>query len=224
MKCESDQRGSAGGGGADSRCLMSFVRDRRFSKGRSETAPRQPLHRASAASSQSTIVGIFLLLLTLSSPLRAHDIYTSWTDATLHDDRLELTLTLARASAARLLPNADLLPPITPDNFARVATQLKATAAELFELSSDGKLLKLTRADVTISGDSDITFQLTYPRPGIGQLRFVAKYLLRLVDGHVGTLVVSDAAGNDLGCCPVVKKKPVFEIRVPPPPPVAPKK
>jgi hypothetical protein len=176
---------------------------------------RAAQHRARGLTSRrSASAAIVAVLIALTLPLAAHDIYTSWTDATLRDDRLELTLTLARASAARLLLNADTLPPITPNNFAQFATQLKATAADLFEISSAGKLLKLTSRDVKISGDSDITFHLAYPRPAPGELRFVARYLLRLVDGHVGTLVVSDAAGKDLGWSPVAVDQPVFGIRV----------
>ena len=174
--------------------------------------------------SRSSSAAFVALLLALTIPLVAHDIYSSWTDATLRDDRLELTLTLARASAPRLLPNPEAAPTITPENFAQFAQQLKATAPELFEISGAGKLLKLTSSDVKISGDSDITFHLVYPRPPSGELRFLASYLFRLVDGHVGTLVVNDSAGNDLGWSPVSVDQPVFAIRVRGPTAAAPKK
>jgi hypothetical protein len=152
------------------------------------------------------------------APLRAHDIYSSWTDATLRPDRLELTLTLARASASRLLPNANTAPPTTPENFAEFAPQLKAGAAALFEITTAGKMLKLTSSEVKISGDADVSFHLVYPPPPAGSLRFAVRYLFLLVDGHIGTLVVSDAAGKDLGWSPVSVDQPVFEVRVPSPP------
>jgi hypothetical protein len=193
--------------GADSLRPYSVSRE-----GRSTSAP---LHRPFVVcSSGSPSPSLVALLLALALPLRAHDIYTSWTDATIRDDRLELTLTLARASAARLLLDAEAVPTITPENFAQFAPQLKATAPALFEISCAGKLLKPTTSNVKISGDSDITFYLAYPRPPPGELQFLASYLFRLVDGHVGTLVVSDAAGNDLGWSPVSVDQPVFAIRL----------
>ena len=38
---------------------------------------------------------------------------------------------------------------------------------------------------------SSSTFKLNYPRPAPGTLRFAVSYLFQLVDGHVGTLVVT---------------------------------
>ena len=166
-------------------------------------------------SSGFTTARFVALLLAITLPLRAHDIYSSWTETTLRNERLELTVTMARASAARLLANSDALPPITPENFAEFEPRLKAVVPDLFQIISAGKPLKFSSGDVKISGDSDITFHLVYPRPSPGPLRFIVNYLFRLVDRHVGTLVVSDAAGNDLGWSPVSVDQPFFEMRVP---------
>jgi hypothetical protein len=169
-------------------------------------------------SSRSTSICLLTLLVVFGvARLRAHDIYTSWAEAVVHSDRLELTLTLARASAPRLLADGNTLPPITPENFAEFAPRLKATSPELFDITAAGKPLKLTSSEVKISGDADITFRLVYPRPAPGPLRFGVNYLFQLVDGHVGTLVVTDADGKDLGWSPVTVDQPVFEIRLPPP-------
>jgi hypothetical protein len=150
------------------------------------------------------------------APLQAHDIYSSWTEAVVRTDRLELTVTLARASAPRLVASGNSLPPITPENFAEFAPRLKSASPGLFEISAAGRILKLTSSEVKISGDADVTFHLVYPRPVPGLLRFAVNYLFQLVDGHVGTLVVTDAAGKDLGWSPVTVDQPVFEIRLPP--------
>ena len=149
----------------------------------------------------------------------AHDIYTSWAETRVHADRLELTLTLARASALRLLPDSTPLPPITPENFSGYVARLKTAAPDLFELTLAGKRLPVRSVDVKISGDADITFHLVYPKTGHGKLRFAARYLFSLVDGHVGTLVVTDAAGKDLGWSPLSVDQPTFEIALPPPRP-----
>ena len=160
------------------------------------------------------MVALFSLMVACVLPLRAHDIYTSWTEAVLHADRLEVTLTLARASALRLLPNANTLPPITHESFSGYAARLKAAAPDLFEIKSAGKTLVLASSEVAISGDADITYRLAYPRPAAGALRFTAHYLFQQVDGHVGTLVVTGPAGKDLGWSPVTVDQPVFEIRL----------
>lgn len=174
-----------------------------------------PTQTSGLRSSRTTLIQALAFALAFILPLRAHDIYSSWTEAVLRADRLELTLTLARASALRLLPNGKTLPPITPGNFAEYASPLKAAAPDLFEINSGGKLLGLSSSEVTISGDADITFKLNYPRPAQGSLRFAANYLFQLVDGHVGTLVVSDPSGRDLGWSPVTVDQAVFEIRLP---------
>jgi hypothetical protein len=90
----------------------------------------------------------------------------------------------------------------------------KAVAPELFEITSAGKVLTLTSSEVKISGDSDITYHLVFPRPSPGSLRFAVAYLFQLVDGHVGTLVITDHPGKDLGWSPVSVDQPVFEVRL----------
>ena len=164
--------------------------------------------------------GLALLLSAVvgSSALHAHDIYSSWTDAIVRHDRLELTLTLARAAAVRLIDEAQPLPPITPENFSSYEPKLKAAGPELFEITAADKRVSLKSTAVTISGDADITFQLIFAAPAAGVLKFGVRYLFRLVDGHIGTLVVSDAAGKDLGWSPVSVDQPTFEVRVPAPP------
>jgi hypothetical protein len=165
--------------------------------------------------SRSTQLRLLPLLFLIVLPVLGHDIYSSWTEANLRPERLELTLTLARASAVRLLADANALPPITPDNFPEYAPRLKAVAPDLFEITSAGKALKLGSTEVKISGDADVTFHLVYPRPAAGALRFVVSYLFHLVDGHVGTLVVTDPTGKDLGWSPVSVDQPVFEVVLP---------
>lgn len=160
-----------------------------------------------------------MICLLPASIASAHDIYSSWTEAVVRETRMELTLTLARASALRLIADSKTLPPITPENFGDYAARLKSAAPELFEITSSGKPISLKESEVKISGDADVTFHLVYPSPAKGPLKFVANYLFHLVDGHVGTLVVTDANGRDLGWSPVTVDQPVFEIRIPSPPP-----
>lgn len=157
---------------------------------------------------------VFAFLL-LALPLRAHDPYTSWAEAKLFADKLELTLTLARSSAHDLLPDAKKLPAITPETYAEFAPKLRAVAADLIRLSAGGRPLKFVSGETKISGDNDITFTLVYAKPTASPLRFIADYLGYLVDGHVGTIVVTGPAGEDIGWSPVTMDQPAFQVALP---------
>ncbi len=160
-----------------------------------------------------TSIGVFLFtLLLLALPLRAHDPYTSFAEAKLLADKLELTLTLARSSAHDLLPDAKKLPPITPETYPGFAPKLRAVAGDLIRIAAGGKPLKFISGATTISGDNDITFTLLYAKPAASPLRFTADYLGYLVDGHVSTIVVTGPAGEDIGWSPVTMDQPVFQV------------
>ena len=180
-----------------------------------ERLVRSPLSRGVAHSAGVCWRAVALsLLLTLS--LRAHDIYTSFAEAKLLPDKLEITLTLARSSAHNFLPEPRTSPPITPETFADYAPKLRAIAPELFQITAAGKPLALKPpVDVKISGDADVVFVLNYPRPPPGPLKFFGYYLGYLVDGHVATFVVTNAAGDDLGWSPLSIDQPTFQVVVP---------
>ncbi len=166
------------------------------------------------------MLALFALLL-LALPLRAHDPYTSFAEAKLLNEKLELTLILARSSAHDLLPDAKKLPAITPETYAEFAPKLRAVAGDLIRIGAGGKPLKFISAEVKISGDNDITFILVYAKPAASPLRFIADYLGYLVDGHVATVVVTGPAGEDIGWSPVTMDQPVFQVALPAPSPAA---
>jgi hypothetical protein len=187
--------------------------------------PRERRDRApSAAAAFSTALStvLFLAALLVALPLRAHDLYTSFVEAKLLTDRLEVTLTLGRVNASPLLPDAATkrLPPLTPENFAAAEPRLRSAAPALLSISAAGKPLSFSApAVVKLSGDSDVTFTLTYPRPTAGPLKFFAQFVGALVDGHTATVVLTNAAGDDFGWSPVSFDQPVFEVPLPAPTP-----
>ena len=169
------------------------------------------LRRLVAAGMRAFALPVVFLVLT-ASVVRAHDVYSSWAETKLFADRMELTLTLARSCAHDLLADWKTLPPIAPENFADFAPRLRAIAPELFHVIADGKRLSVRSAAVALTDDNDITFTLVYPLPGPGTLRFAAQFLRHVPDGHVCTLVVTNAAGEDLGWSPVSVESPFFEV------------
>ncbi len=160
---------------------------------------------------------LFLSFFAAALPaLHAHDPYTSWTDLRVLPDRLELTLTLARGSALRLLPNAEKLAPITEDNFAVYAEPLRIVAPLIFFLVADGKPLRLVSATPKLGDEKDLVFVLVYPRPPAASLRIRADYLRLQVDGHTGTVAAMDPAGQDLGWAPLNVDEPELAVKLPP--------
>ena len=176
-----------------------------------------PLRLRAGRSTRALSFSAFLVIVAglIALPLRAHDIYSSWAEAKILTDKLELTLTLARSCAHDLLPDAKKLPAITPETFAELAPKLRAIAPDLLRIAAEGKPLPFVSSQVKINGDADVTFILTYAKPATGPLRFIVEYLGHLVDGHVGTVVVTNAAGDDLGWSPVTMDQPVFQIALP---------
>lgn len=187
----------------------------------SDRPPRQRRDRTpSAAPARSAAFAhvLFLAALLVALPLRAHDRYTSFVEAKLLPDRLEVTLTLGRINASPLLPDAATkrLPPLTPENFADAEPRLRSAAPALLSISAAGQPLSFSApAIVKLSGDSDLTFTLTYPRPTAGPLKVFAQFVGSLVDGHTATVVLTNAAGDDLGWSPVSFDQPVFEVALP---------
>jgi hydrogenase/urease accessory protein HupE len=148
-------------------------------------------------------------------PARAHDIFSSWTDAYVRDDRIELVFLLSRASALRLIPEGNVLPPITPENFGNYVPALTEAAPHLFELSAAGQPLGLSSTAVKIAGEDDVEYRLAFIRPATGPLRIQGNYLLYLVDGHTGTLVVFSGQETKLGWAPISFDQPFFELPIP---------
>lgn len=182
---------------------------------RTHPGPRPPLAKGVSRSAGVGWLAIALLLFA-AGPLRGHDIYTSLAEAKLLPDKLEITLTLARASAHDLLPNPRALPPITPETFPDVEPHLRAAAPRLIEITSGGIPLAFTTATkIDLHGDADVVFVLAYARPKASPVRFFARYLGHLVDGHIGTLLFTDARGADFGWAPVSIDGPTFEAPLP---------
>lgn len=164
---------------------------------------------------------LFAILVALAFPFAAlaHDPFTSWTNARIKTEHLELEVTLSRGSALLLLPNGDKLPSITAENFAGFAPGLKTAANTLFEVTAAGMPLTPRSVEVKLTDDdmgaTDVLFRIVYPAPSFGPVRFTAFYLEKMVDDHVGTLVVTDNAGKDVGWEPLSVQTIFLEVPLP---------
>ena len=161
---------------------------------------------------------IFLAAFTFISPARAHDPFEAFHSVTLHPDRLELVITMAQATALKLIDPTAKIPALTTDNLAAHRPRLVREAALLLILTSARKQLTVRAATIELTDENDIFFKVTYPRPAPGRLLIHAAYLRRLGDGFGGLLEVNDPAGKNLGWEQLLWSRPNFEITVPPPP------
>ena len=196
----------------------------RFSSRCSQSGP--PLQRSPArecrdpASASQTVTPfwtlIFLAAFPFISPARAHDPFEAFHSATLHTDRLELVVTMAQATALKLIDPTAKIPALTNDNLADHRPRLVREASLLFILTSARKQLTVRAATIELTDENDLIFRVTYPRPAPGTLYLSAAYLRRLGDGYGGILEVNDSLDKNLGWEQLLWGRPNFVLTIPP--------
>jgi len=148
----------------------------------------------------------------------AHDPFEAFHSAILRPDRLDLTITMAQATALKLIDPAARLPGLTSENLPNHRPALLREGAALFILTSARTPLTARKVDIELTDENDLIFKLTYPRPASGRLSFTAAYLKKLGDGYGGILEVADHADHNLGWEQLLWAHPSFEVTVPPAP------
>ncbi len=156
-----------------------------------------------------------LAYLVLAPTARAHDPFEAFHTATLRPDRLDLVVTMAQATALKLLDPSARTPSLTPQNLSSHRPRLLREAALLFIVTSAAAQLKPRTTAVELSDENDLIFRVTYPRPSVGRLFFSAAYLRRLGDGYAGILEVNDHADKNLGWEQLLWAHPNFEVTLP---------
>jgi hypothetical protein len=167
----------------------------------------------------------WLILLLLFVPaLHAHDPYDSFTSATLFPDRLELTVTMAQATALQLVDPDRKLGGLTDEVFAKNLARFTREGATLYIVTSDRTRLATKKVDAELTDERDIIFHLTYPRPAPGRLHFHAAFMIKLGEGYGGILDVSDSSGQSINWEQLSWANPNFEVQAPAAAPPAKKK
>ncbi len=157
-----------------------------------------------------------VVALTLALPARAHDLYEIWTIAILRADHLEVGITMAKATALRLIDPDAKISALTPENLATHRTRLEKEAAALLTLTANRKTLVAQKVEVELTEENDVVFHVTYPRPPPGVLQLKAAFLKKLGDGYGGLLDISDSSGKNLGWEQLMWAQPNFEVVIPP--------
>ena len=159
--------------------------------------------------------GLIAVWAVAATNICAHDAFEIWTVALLRADRLDLTITMAKSTALRLIDPQSKHEPITFENFPTYRTRLETEGASLCFLRTAGKKLSPQRVEVELTDENDVVFRLYFPRPAPGSLQFHAACLKKLGDGYGGFLDASDHTGVHLGWEQLSFDHPTFEVIIP---------
>jgi hydrogenase/urease accessory protein HupE len=193
-----------------------------------ESRPCRPHHERGARATLRSLAGRFSLfafrpalvvaaLLGVASVAQAHDPFSSSATAQVTPENLVLTVAMAQSAARDLLekPANAADEGITDENFDRYRERFAKRALTLYSITAGGVTLRPIEAKTSLSGENDVEFEVRYPRPTAGPLRFRALYLNQMSDGHVATLYVENAARDDLGWGYLEAAAPILEVALP---------
>ncbi|MBI5767443.1 MAG: hypothetical protein HZA93_06575 [Verrucomicrobia bacterium] len=164
-----------------------------------------------------TVLGLWSFVLGFVPRARAHDPYESFTLVTVRADALELTLTIAQATALKLIDPPSRIAGLTGENFPEHRPRLAAVGREMFTVTSATQPLAARNVTVELTEENDVTFKIDYPRPTPGRLRIHAAFLRKLGPDYGGILDSTDAEGRQLGWEQISWENPNLEITVPSP-------
>lgn len=132
---------------------------------------------------------VLLVLLSLVERVHAHDPYETTTQILLYRDRVEVTMIMARATAAALREASHIEKTSTP-------WPDEKTMGSLYELSSAGQPLVLKSKNVELGKEGeakdDLVFSFQYAGVAKGSLHIRARYLENLEQGYTGIVQVLD--------------------------------
>jgi hypothetical protein len=166
------------------------------------------------AGGRSWLFRLCALLCVFSGTVRAHDPYECWTSALVRAEVLELTVTMAQATALRFVDPDSKIRALTSQNFEQVLPKFEKAAAGMCVITSNRKALVSRRVTVELTDENDVVFKVFYPRPPPGPLHFHAAFLKKLGEGYGGILEASDTSGNHLGWEQLSFDNPNYEVTV----------
>ena len=156
---------------------------------------------------------VFSAFLTLVV-LRAHDANEITAEAWIRGATIELTVTMARSTAMRVLAGGVEAQAFAPADFPTVRDRLAAIAPRLFDVTGGNVALKPRSARVALAVEDDVEFKLVYPLPTTLPLRFRATHVTSLPDEYGVALTVL-APNALLGQKLLVRADPVLEAARP---------
>ena len=166
--------------------------------------------------------GLFLIALihfVLLAPTNshAHGPFDNSVHATLRADGLEVSVALGGEAAVEILNRAS---PKKPVSLGGMGLKTLPNELAVFFIEIKSGATTLVANQFTVVGDGlEYTFTATYPSPVDATLAFRAPYFAMLEQMKLGTLVLSDEAGRQMGSGLFTKTNTAVELTVPRPSP-----
>src|SRR5579885_1945403 len=91
------------------------------------------------------------LLAAFTVAARAHDPAESWTEVIVHADRMEVLVTMAQATALKLIDPANKIPTLTAANFAQHRPRFVQEGGALMMITSMRDRLAVRRVEVALT-------------------------------------------------------------------------
>jgi hydrogenase/urease accessory protein HupE len=144
----------------------------------------------------------------------AHDPFSSSTTAQINPENLVLHVAMAHSAARNLLDQ----PPVATDQksaagqFESDRAPFAKRALSLYSITAAGSVLRPIDASANLTAENDVEFEIRYPLPTAGPLRFRALFLTQLVKAHVASLYVENSRGEELGWGYLEADTPILEV------------
>ncbi len=165
------------------------------------------------------LVALIQFLLLAPTTSQAHGPFDNSIRATLHSDKLEVSIVIGGEAAVEILNRASPKNPISLGGMG-LKTLPNELAPHFIEIKSGATTLVANQ--FTVVGDGlEYTFTATLPNPSDNTLTYRAPYFEALEQMKLGTLVLSDDAGRQIGSGLFTKTNTTVKLTLARPTPVA---
>jgi hypothetical protein len=159
-----------------------------------------------------------LLLLFGQCIASAHNSLESTLGFWVRTTGIDVRIFMSRDAASILLQKGGEQVSIVRDNFPEFEDRLAANGRSLLTLTAgDGTTLKADASAASITDEDDICYDLHYPLPKAlpASLTIRGNYFDRMEVGHVGSIYMSNATGDQIGQGEISAESPDFEVHLP---------
>jgi hydrogenase/urease accessory protein HupE len=142
-----------------------------------------------------------VFFFTVATHATAHDPFELTTTGDVSPTGMTLVTTATRGCVAALLdPQLPRGTAIVPEELARLAPRLEAVAAQLFEVTQNGRRIAPRSAEVELTVEAEVQLTVVYPAPTTGPLAIEARHVRALGPAYASALTLTqNEAGAVLG-------------------------
>jgi hydrogenase/urease accessory protein HupE len=157
-----------------------------------------------------------LFFFTLAPQAAAHDPFELTTSGNVSPAGMTLVTTATRGCAVALLdPHVPRGTAFAPEELPRLAPRLEAVAAQLFEVTQNGRRLAARATKVELTVEAEVKLTVVYPAPAVGPLVIVARHVQALGPAYASALTLTqDEPAAVLGTAVFTHEVPELVVQV----------